>query len=321
MSKKMKFDSSKNPAINFSYLIKKLEKISKESNTQMSDVISKFMIDLKNYYNEDYNKMLDINLRGNVTPTLLNSLNSYLAKLLKEYKKQENGKTKKKLNDKKRIIEKQQMADKWAETEKSISGDITDPEVASKIIDDLEKNSSISRNERKFIIIKFNEKRAKFIQAWNEIENMVQKLASENTNRTKLEYWEAVKDLIGNGNVNIKMDEEMKKQMISKIDENILSEKDNLYYEQVKYFTNDFSFLKDYVEVQEAIKGHRKRKFTDMESFNRYYNLTALLREEEGYSEYSQIDKLLKSKKISEIDRRILTERRAVISKEEEMAR
>lgn len=315
MNRSIKFDSSKNPALNFGIIVKDLEKIAKKSKIPMSEIISDFMIDLQNYYNEDYEKKVeDVTLKGQVSPNLLNSFNIYLNKILKLYKDKE----KRDISAAKKADQEIYLEEKWSEIEKSIDGNIMDPRVMEKVLDDLE-NSDLTRKEKNFMKIKLDEKRKKFNETWESIENMVEKLSQENEGKTKPEYWQAIKDLISQRNqgLNIKMDEEMEKQMLTMIDQKISDEKDNMYYEQVKAFTNNFSFLKDYSEVHQAINGVRRIKFTDIESFNRFYDLRISL--QNGYgNEFTQIERLLRREDISDIDKKILTARKEVINKEKE---
>ena len=64
MSKKIRFDYSKNPAINFSPIVEELKKISKELNISMPELISAFMVDIQNYNKEGYEKKVNIPLNG-----------------------------------------------------------------------------------------------------------------------------------------------------------------------------------------------------------------------------------------------------------------
>lgn len=316
MSKSIKFDSSQNPAKNFGMIVRNLEEISQDTGRPVTDIIDMFIVDLQNYYNEEYEKKVDITLKS-VTPKMRSSFLSYLNKMKKEYQKKERSEKRKEERDTKRKeneAKEKEMQGKWKEVEKSLSGNITDSDAFEKMISDIE-NSNFNEEEKEFMKVKLDEKRAKFIETWSRIEDIVEQ-SSETGNKTKLECWQAVKDLIAQRNKSLKinMNEEMEKQMISMIDEKISGEKDVLYYEQVKYFTRDFSFLREYPELQTAMTGSKARKFTDKESFNRFYDLRSLL--QNGYNESIQIERLLRRKDIGDADKRILTERKAVINKE-----
>lgn len=315
MGKKIKFDSFQNPAKNFAPIVRDLEKISEESNTLTSEVISNFIVDLQNYYSKDYEKKVDVDLNG-VTPWIQSSFITYLNKMKKIYKQREARKSRRDSNiDKKNALQ-EQMQEKWRQFEKTVDGNIMDEEVMKKAIDDIE-NSDLSRKEKNFMKVQLNEKSKKFNETWESIENMVEKQSGENTNKTKSEYWQAIRKLITDRDkrLNIKMNEEMEKQMISMIDERISREKDNLYYEQVKSFTDGFSFLRDDALVARATTGMKRQKFTDRESYDRYCNLRTLL--QEGYrGEYQKIERLLNDGKVDNGDRRILEQRLKVMEKE-----
>ena len=60
--------------------------------------------------------------------------------------------------------------------------------------------------------------------------------------------------------------------------------------------------------------GAKKRKFTDIESYHRYSALRERLIE--ANNEYLQINKLLGSKKIDNVDRRILLARKEYMDRE-----
>ncbi len=315
MSRKLKFDSSQNPAMNFAVIVKELEKIAQERDLPKTEIIDMFILDLQNYYDEEYKKKVDIDLDG-VTPVMKNSCISYLNKINRIYKQSEKKKSKKESNIKRKEEEQQLLQEKWIEFQEAIEGDIMDPEVMEKIISGIE-NSKMSRKEKNYMKIKLDEKRKKFIETWQGIEGMVERMSSENNNRTKPEYWQAIRDLITQRDkrLSIRMDEEMEKEMISMIDDKIAFEKDELYYDQVKAFTRDFSFLREEAFVARAVTGTKVKKFTDRESFDRYCNLKTLL--QEGYKgEYSKITELLNSDKVDNGDRRILQGRLSVMEKE-----
>lgn len=311
MGNKIKFDPFQNSAKNFEPIMRDLERIAKKSDIPVSEIVSNFIIDLENYYNKEYKKRVDMDLKG-VTPYIQSSLITYLNKMKRLYKQKETSKAKKE----KKITSEQQLQDKWSEIESSIEGNIMDPKVMKKIMDDIE-NSDLSRKEKNSMKAKLDEKRIKFAETWNRIEEIVEEKNSENDNRTKPEYWQAIRNLIvqRDKSLNIKMNEEMEKQMISMIDERISSEKDNLYYEQVKSFTNDFSFLRDDTLVIRATTGTRREKFTDRESYDRYCNLRSMLQEVHR-REYQGIEKLLNYGKVNSGDRRILEQRIKVMQKE-----
>lgn len=85
---------------------------------------------------------------------------------------------------------------------------------------------------------------------------------------------------------------------------------DEIYYQEVKYFTHDFKFLGGLPE--EGLGEFPGRKFIDKESYNRYCNL----REALTYShEEIQIKRLLEGNEIDDVTSRILAERLKVIER------
>lgn len=315
MKRKIKFDSFQNPARNFSSIVSDLERIAKESDIATSEIISSFILDLQNIYKEGYERKVKFDLEG-VSPTIQSSLIAYLNQMRKKYKQKETSKAKKEANiDKKANLQKR-MEEKWIEFEKTINGNIMDPEVMEKVMDDIE-NSDLSRKEKDFMKAQLDEKSKKFNETWKSIEAIVERESTENSGKTKPEYWQSIRELIVNRDkkLGIKMNEEMEKQMISMIDERIASEKDNIYYEQVRCFTYDFTFLRDDPLVVRAISGAGRKKFTDRESYDRYCNLRSIL--QKGHSrEYSKIERLLSEGKVDNGDRRILEQRMKVMAKE-----
>lgn len=279
---------------------KKLEEIAKQKEKPLTEIIDMFILDLQNFGQEGYAKKIDVDLKNlplDVKGEFINHLNR-----VKKRNKQ------KEVTDK-RTAKKQELQKTWKEFEQSIEGNIMDPEVMKKAIDDIE-NSDLSRKEKNFMKVQLDEKSKKFNKTWESIKNMVEKQSGENTNKTKSEYWQAIRKLITDRDkrLNIKMNEEMEKQMISMIG-------DEIYYEQVKAFTSDFSFLRDDPLIARATIGTRRVKFTDRESYDRYCNLRDLL--QEGHrGEYQKIEGVLKEGKVDKSDRRILEERMQVMEKE-----
>lgn len=292
-------------------IAKKLEMIAEESNKPTSEIIDIFISDLQSYDQEGYEKKMNIDLE-NLTPHIKRSLITYLNNTKKRYKVKEASE----VNRKKKADEESQMQEKWRQIEKSIDGNIMDPEVMEKVTADIEKRD-LSEEEKDFMKAQLDEKSKKFNETWKSIEAIVERESTENSGKTKPEYWQSIRELIVNRDkkLGIKMNEEMEKQMISMIDERIASEKDNIYYEQVRCFTYDFTFLRDDPLVVRAISGAGRKKFTDRESYDRYCNLRSIL--QKGHSrEYSKIERLLSEGKVDNGDRRILEQRMKVMAKE-----
>lgn len=115
----------------------------------------------------------------------------------------------------------------------------------------------------------------------------------------------------------IKMGEVSQEHLLKMIDSTIKTEKDEVYFEQVRKFTDDFQFLRVYPEIERGKHGVSKRvKFTDSESYERFCDLREKLQKE--YNEEMGIQLLINSNEIDNIDKRILSERKKVIEKENE---
>lgn len=116
------------------------------------------------------------------------------------------------------------------------------------------------------------------------------------------------------GKSDIEISTSIKREVLDLLEQKISDEKDLLYYEQVKYFTEDFSFLGQCTDIINAIKGRRERRFTDRESYNRFYSLRASI--QGSYDEYNGIIKLLQKKETGNMDRKILNERKKILEQE-----
>lgn len=308
MGKVILFDSSQNSAKNFEILRANLSEVANNRNMSMVEVIDGFILDLKNYFNEDYNSVTDIDLEGDVSIEVIKKCIEYMNKMKKAYQKSEKRHNRQqKRSDKKEI--KKNMKEKWEQLEETINGDIMDPNVREKVMSGIKGNSNLSKEEKDFMVSNFNEEIQKFNEMWNDIQNIVEEQINSKQ-ATKLECWKTVRKLIENKNV----DEKMKTQITSLIDKKIAEEKDNIYFEETKRFTDNFKFLKGYPEVYYASVGKKEKRFTDREAFDRFFELRALL--QKGSNEYSEISKLLGNKEISEGDKRILTARIEVMDKE-----
>lgn len=142
--------------------------------------------------------------------------------------------------------------------------------------------------------------------------------------KNKASYLTKIKEsIIGNNkdiDLNVKIGKKYQQHLISRIDDIITKEKDELYFEQVKNFTKGFQFLRDYPEVEKVKHGASKiNKFTDLESYNRFTSLRELLQNE--YNENIGIQMLLESGKITDADAKILCSRKEVLDREIEEKR
>lgn len=341
MKRNIKFDSSNNPAKNFGIMVKDLERIAQETDVPLEKVISDFMLDLKNYYKEDYEKKVeDVEISGDISQILINGCVSYLSKLLKAQKQKERQEKKRqKKIDKKRTTEakEQEMENKWKRIEllinELVSGgkEGTEGEIIERILSNIDKEN-LDNKEKKHILKRLNDRLAAVKQKetqivedktnaekiMQEIEKIVEREFNQDNIESKPKYWMSIRDAIageeGNNPLNMQIGKSAEKILLKMIDERIDGEKDLLYYEQVKYFTRDFRFLKENSEIIRATNGAEKRKFTDREAYNRFIDLRSLL--QEGHNEYIRINRLLENGNIDDGDRRILEARIKVMDRE-----
>ncbi len=174
------------------------------------------------------------------------------------------------------------------------------------------------------------EKLAKIEKSFEVITSTVEKAVAQGEN--ELASWTEVKRLLNDENSNMNFTEEEKEQLIKKVEERIAQErekeeektrleneriaqeKDELYFEQVKAFTNNFSFLRGEITTQIAEGRRPVKKFTDKESYMRFLELRSLL--QVGNSEYLRIEQLLQNEDLSDVNKKILEERKVVIDKQ-----
>lgn len=158
-------------------------------------------------------------------------------------------------------------------------------------------------------------KEKKVKDAWKDIEKIVEGLSLKK-DKTRPECWEAVRELVSKRS-EIRLNKGIEEQIFSMIDKRISDEKDNLYYEQTRSFTNNFSFLRESTELQRAVGKARAAKFTDKESYSRFCELRTLFHDARTVSEAEQIESLLEREDISYADKRILGARLGVIRENE----
>lgn len=159
-------------------------------------------------------------------------------------------------------------------------------------------------------------------EAMNKIQEITEREYKSGNIESRLAFLNRIRDAItgqGEGiDLGAKMEEASQEHLLEMLDTKI---EDELYYEQVKAYTNNFEFLRDYPELVKADHGARERKkFTDFEVHSRFCDLTSALGEKSS-DEAVAIQQMLQNKQISEIDRRILTERREVLQKQMERKR
>jgi len=150
--------------------------------------------------------------------------------------------------------------------------------------------------------------------AINQIQERAEREYKSGRVESRLEVLNKIRDAItgeGTGiDLGAEMGEASQEYLLEMLDGKI---KDEVYYEQVKKFTDNFQFLS---EEEMRYKGARGRmvKFTDSYSSDKYYSLRSQI--QKGHDEYLRINELLKSDKLDNIDRKILTARKDVLDKE-----
>lgn len=239
----------------------------------------------------------------------------YLKKVKNTYEKKDS-------QDKKNK-EKQAMQNRWDEIKKEIDeavskGKSNEIDVIDRIELDTKQDSGLSSKEKKNILKRLAERKreiearevekTKAKQAMEEIEGIVDREFAEGNIESRAMYLKSIESEVKNTD---KIEGEAKEHLLEMIS---ARQKEEIYYEQVEHFTNGFQFLSEYPELIDATSGFRKRKFTDREAYDRFCSLRTLL--QLGISEYSQINKLLEDKSISDTDKRILEARKSVMDKE-----
>ena len=282
----VKINPSDNPAMKFGVLIRDLEEVAKQRGSSKSELLNELLSDLINYYNEDYEKKVTEFDLQDIGPKTVKEFILYVKRAQKRCMQAEKLERKKQKQEEKKYI--------LNKTNEKIN------------------NIDIAQKQQE-------EDNLKVQQAMDEIQIIVNREYEEGNTTSKSNLLESIRNAIDSNednNFNINISESQKQDLLQMLDEKIKFTKDETYYEQVKKFTNDFQFLAQYPEIVDGLEGHsNKRKFTDKEAYNRYYELRTRLNN--GFSEESQIKMLLLNPKLNNVDRRILTERKAVMQEKE----
>lgn len=344
MEKQIKFDLSDNAAKNYALILNDIVKVSQERNQAVSEVILEFIDDLRNISTDNYEKKVkEMKMTGYLPSAMIKSLISFLTKSIKTYKDKERReaiKNRRKQQEGLKACKQQELEDVWEKFKSTMECDVLQDNssriqelntILRNVISGKNSEDGLSKKERTYIVKKLESliedtveedkkestKKAKIEKTWQSICEIVDR-ESIGKDFTKSQYWMEIKDKILNQqrgeNIGISINKSIKGEILDLIDGKIYEERELLYYNQVKYFTEDFTFFRDYPEVIRAQKGNRTRKFTDIQSYNRFYQLRSLV--QRGKSEYSQIVMLLKEGKIDETSRKILNERMNVLNQQ-----
>lgn len=145
----------------------------------------------------------------------------------------------------------------------------------------------------------------------------------KNNHKAVIFYWEEIRSVIENKSNKdiVKLNEEEKLRLMEEIDKRIKREEDDIYFDYVKRFTNDFQFLRQYPEIANATLRMKRPKFPNSDEYDkaiydRFYDLREELQRYGHGDEYKAISELLKSEKTTDGDKRILTARLSVINKQ-----
>jgi len=145
---------------------------------------------------------------------------------------------------------------------------------------------------------------------WEQISEKV-KNESENGQKPEVEYWIAIRKMLfdekeGEIRKDLKISKNIKNRVKKMLDAEI-------YYQDVKYYTEDFKFLRDFPEV--ALGSSPRRGFFDTECLFRYIDLREQLQSE--WNEDIAIKRMLKNNP-DDATQRILQARAEAIKKEKE---
>ena len=332
----IKFDAEQNPARNFGSIVKDLEEISKKSGIPMTTILDMVLSDILNRGKEGYELKVNYKING-LSPNIKPRLISYLKQMKGHYKDKEAKERRKVKREEKMKSGKerqQEIEDKCSVIESEIEGISLDE--LTKLISDIKDGKStydLDSKEKKILLKKLRDKlevlnnneeerqnRQKAKIAFEQIEEIYSNNFGNDVNDTTdkiIKYFSEVKKAIegkSKGIFNIKIGAKSEKILIELLDKKII---DETYFGQVEKFTDGFKFLRENSEIYTASKGRRKVKFTDLKSFDRFIDLRSKLQRIDG-SEEQAIRRLLRNKKIDDIDKRILQARKNVIEKERE---
>ncbi len=316
----------------FGSIEQNLKEISNDTEIEMTELIQNFMKDIENLSNNDYQKRVpQIELKGlsgnsKSVETVKKKLIDYLKVLLKKYEEIE-----KKDIPQKETQEKTRRQEIWDDIQNKIN--IVDAEGATRInletiqaiIEQLKQGTyeiELSKKEKTFFIERLskiyekekkkqeekekteNRRQSKVNSIWSRICEIVEK-ESKSGKKTVPECWISIRNKYFETDNN-KM--EMSKTVEERVKQLL---EDEIYYQDVKYFTNNFSFLRDDPEV--ALGTTPRRKFKDTTSYFKYFDLRQEL--QTTSDEDRKIRQLLESD-IDNANRRVLEERKKVLERE-----
>ena len=344
MNRKIIIKEEQNAEKNFFVIRQDVMKIAKEKGVPVTEILDLLIEDLKNFRNSDYEKKLDeISFDERVSDKVLNGLKLYINKMRKSFRGIESKEKKESKSEK--------MESDWRQIEESIDIAVLDgkqgtkKDILQRLVSDISKGNfeyNFTSKEKKFILKKLNgaideinkqeqeEKNKEETKKLNaekfmsQIQEIVDREYEAGNITNKPNYLSKIRDAVTGKDKGkeqeIKMGDVAEQYLLQMLDEKIEIEKEELYFEQVRNFTKDFRFLRDFIEVSNARDGAIKpNKFTDKESYRRYTALREKLQRE--YDEKIGIKLILESGDIDETDKRILLARKEVIERKNEERR
>ena len=269
------FDPKMNHAVIFAGVVKKLRSIASENEIADSIAIEAFIQDLQNLNKEGYEKNIKTITVKEMPNYIRKALIEYLQKVLKEQKRAEK-KAAKKPEQESRKQEREAVRE-------------------AKRKKEAEENAKRQAEERE-------ERRKRKVQlVLAEIYSIVEKESKKKGVRKQ--------DIL----IKIRKDKFGSKKTLSKEEEIVKSYLDDeIFYEEVRYYTRDFEFLTDEKFIADASLGHTGRKFRDFASFERYNKLKSDILN--GTNEENGIIRL-SSQDLDNATKRILEQRMIVINK------
>lgn len=327
MVKNKKYKHELFPAIE-----KKLHEIAKQRDKSIIEIIEQFKIDIENFKSEGYQKNInEINIQQ-ISDKMRGVLIEFLDILINEQREEEKKMEQQKIKE----TTKQSNEAKWNEVIKTIDDIMSSEKRSSRlecilvVMEKIRLDASdieFTRKEKRYVLKKLEEMEEEEIKReqdkaieikkqneankiWEEISEKVRN-ESENGEKPQVQYWIAIREMLfGEEEGKIRKDLKISKGIKNKVKKML---DDEIYYQDVKYYTEDFKFLRDFPEV--ALGSSPRRGFSDIKSSLKYDDLRVKL--QASFDEYQKIKTLLNFEK-DDVTIRILEERKKEMEKQRE---
>lgn len=337
----------------FPVVEKNLQEIAKKRKVSIVVVIEEFKKDIQNLGNSDYQKNIEqINIKS-ISDEVKSGLISYLNDVARRYIDIEAQVEKRERQRKNLEKTKQENNEKWIIVQNSMNEILQQQEGISKleairiIMEEIQTgicSIELTRKEKRFILRKLEELEDEELSKQGELqpeekeeiqlekddsnpegkqnnkeqaneiwEQICGKVRIESMRREKPEvvYWIAVRDSLFSEHEGKMQRYSSASDEIKEIVRQLLD--DEIYYQDVKNYTHDFSFLRDFPEV--ALGSTPRRGFYDIKSLLKYTDLRTEL--QTTWDEYAKIDKLLDTE-TDEATIRVLQARKVAIERQRE---